>query len=239
MPAEKIKHKQIKKLIMKTKFTLMIATVIAITAASLQKTHAQNTSPYWSLAGNNNATADSKLGTLSNVPLRFFANGTNWMRLETDGRVNINAQGLAPSLTQARLAINSSPQQDPFRVMINGNTRFLVNEKGGVSIGTTTEGPAQGLFVNGSTGIGIAEPKTNLHVFRGSSGTITPNANSPLIVENSTNNYISLLAPSSSEKGIIFGDNIRPVNGAILYNSSDNMLFQITEGYKNDTYCFR
>jgi hypothetical protein len=110
--------------------------------------------------------------------------------------------------------------------MINGNTRFLVNEKGGVSIGSTTEGPAQGLFVNGNAGIGTAEPKTNLHVFRGSSGTLTPNANSPLIVENSTNSYISVLAPSTSEKGIIFGDNVRPVNGAILYNSSDNMLFQ-------------
>jgi hypothetical protein len=35
-----------------------------------------------------------------------------------------------------------------------------------------------------------------------------------------------VLAPSSSQRGIIFGDNVRPVNGAILYNSSDNMLFQ-------------
>jgi len=158
---QKNKAETIKKIIMKTKFTLVIAMLISITILGPQKSNGQQA---WILTGNNNASNNSRLGTLNNFPLRLVANGNDWMRLETDGRVNLNAQGLAPSLTKARLAINSSANQDPFRVMINGNTRFLVNEKGGVSIGTTTEGPAQGLFVNGSVGIGQAEPAVKLHV---------------------------------------------------------------------------
>jgi hypothetical protein len=90
----------------------------------------------------------------------------------------------------------------------------------------TQGNPRMWIGQGGNVGIGTTEPKANLHIFRGSSGTVTPNANSPLIIENSTNNYISLLAPSTSEKGIIFGDNVNPVNGAILYNSSSSMLFQ-------------
>jgi hypothetical protein len=163
-------HKQIKKLIMKTKFTLIIATVIAITIFSPQKSNGQQP---WILTGNNNANNNSRLGTLNNFPLRLVANGNDWMRLETDGRVNLNANGLAPSLTQARLAINSSVNQDPFRVMINGNTRFLVNEKGGASIGTTTEGPAQGLYVFGNVGIGQSTPAAKLHITGGSDAGLT------------------------------------------------------------------
>lgn len=45
--------------------------------------NAQNTSPYWSLAGNSNAAAGSKLGTTTTIPLRLFTN--NKVRLYIDG----------------------------------------------------------------------------------------------------------------------------------------------------------
>jgi len=79
---------------------------------------------------------------------------------------------------------------------------------------------------NGGVGIGTSSPEGNLHIFRGSAGTVTANANSPLVIENSANNYISLLTPSASEKGILFGDNLTPVDGGVLYNSSNTMLFR-------------
>src|ERR1700733_5280630 len=40
---------------------------------------AQNTSPYWSLAGNSNATSSSKLGTSKNISLRFYTNNVQRM----------------------------------------------------------------------------------------------------------------------------------------------------------------
>jgi len=41
--------------------------------------NAQNTSPYWSLVGNNNATAASKLGTTNDISLRFYTNNVQRM----------------------------------------------------------------------------------------------------------------------------------------------------------------
>lgn len=41
--------------------------------------NAQNGSTYWSLAGNNNATASSRLGTTNNISLRFYTNDVQRM----------------------------------------------------------------------------------------------------------------------------------------------------------------
>src|SRR5947209_7494128 len=65
--------------------------------------NAQNTSPYWSLAGNNNATTSSKLGTTNTIPLNFFTNNLLRMRLDTAGRLGINT-----STPQALLDVNST-----------------------------------------------------------------------------------------------------------------------------------
>ncbi len=52
---------------------------------------AQNTSPYWSLAGNSNASATtSKLGTTNAIPLRLFTNNAVRMYIHpTSGNVGI------------------------------------------------------------------------------------------------------------------------------------------------------
>jgi hypothetical protein len=57
----------------------------------VQTTSAQNTSPYWSLAGNSNASATtSKLGTTNGIELRLFTNNLERMRiLASNGRVGI------------------------------------------------------------------------------------------------------------------------------------------------------
>lgn len=50
---------------------------------------AQNTSPFWSLTGNNNATGNSKLGTTNSIPIRFFTNNFERVRIDANGRVGI------------------------------------------------------------------------------------------------------------------------------------------------------
>src|SRR6266496_1463305 len=51
---------------------------------------AQNSSPYWSLAGNSNAGAGSKLGTTNLVPLKFFTSNKQRMIIDSLGRIGIN-----------------------------------------------------------------------------------------------------------------------------------------------------
>lgn len=67
------------------KIFLFTATLFALAAVN----NAQNTSPYWSLAGNSNATASSKLGTTNGNNLGLFTNNIERMRITTAGSVGI------------------------------------------------------------------------------------------------------------------------------------------------------
>src|ERR1041385_7284111 len=51
----------------------------------------QNTSPYWSLAGNSNAAAGSKLGTTTAIPLNLTTNNLTRLRIYSNGRVGIGS----------------------------------------------------------------------------------------------------------------------------------------------------
>src|SRR5450432_3619319 len=57
----------------------------------------------------------------------------------------------------------------------------------------------------GDVGIGTSSPEAKLHVSGGSAGSVTAQGNAQLVVENSTHNYINILAPTASETGILFG----------------------------------
>jgi hypothetical protein len=51
--------------------------------------NAQNSSPYWSLSGNSNATSTSKLGTTNGINLRLFTNNLERARITTSGLFGI------------------------------------------------------------------------------------------------------------------------------------------------------
>ncbi len=70
-----------------------------------------------------------------------------------------------------------------------------------------------------NVGIGITSPTNKLHVFNGSSG-VAAFYNSSLVVESSTDNYLSILAPDNAETSILFGKPASNLAGGIVYNSS-------------------
>jgi hypothetical protein len=80
----------------------------------------------------------------------------------------------------------------------------------------------RGIHVDASAnlGVGTTTPEGNLHVLRGSAGSVVAYGNSPLVVENSTECILSLLAPSGVARGILFGDPLNNVNAGIFYNSA-------------------
>ena len=121
--------------------------------------NAQNSSPYWSLSGNTNATSSSKLGTANAINLRLFTNNSERIRINTSGLVGINTT--SPT---ARLQVNSSSGQDPFRAQVNGTTKFILKTNGGATVGGGSTPPANGLYVVGDVGIGTATPSYKLHV---------------------------------------------------------------------------
>ena len=169
--------------------------------------------------GGNALTANGTLGTTTNFSLLFKTNNSERGRITNSG-----LWGIGTSAPNSKVHINSATGQVPFQVQVNGSTKLLVHSGGGVSIGSSTTPPSNGLFVAGNTGIGISTPKAALHVFKGSAGTITDFSSPALIVENSTNDYINLRAPNGSESGILFGNpSGGSADGGIIYNSVGNL----------------
>ncbi|MGI9015155.1 MAG: hypothetical protein ACR2GY_13040 [Phycisphaerales bacterium] len=74
----------------------------------------------------------------------------------------------------------------------------------------------------GNLGIGTASPEGPLHVFAGSAGNVAAQASSSAVFERSGQNFISILSPNASERGILFGDPESAVNGGVIYNNPSN-----------------
>jgi len=127
--------------------------------------------------------------------------------------------GIGVDPANSKLHVNSAAGENGLRVQINGSTKLLVNSNGGVSVGSLSTPPANGLFDSGNAGIGTTLPDNKLHVLKGSAGVVTGHTNAPLVVENSTHCYINLLAPDASETGILFGKPASNVSGGIIYSN--------------------
>ncbi len=164
--------------------------------------------------GGNALTANGTLGTTTNFSVLFKTNNIERGRITNSG-----LWGFGTTAPTSKVQINSATGQVPLRVQVNALTKFFVNSTGGVSIGSGSTPPANGLFVSGNTGIGTSAPENKLHVFKGSAGSVTGYANAPLIVENSTSCYINILAPDATETGILFGKPADAIGGGIVYST--------------------
>lgn len=93
--------------------------------------HAQNTTPYWSLAGNNNASLLNKIGTTNRVSLRFVTNNTERMKIHKSGNIGMGTPSPHPS---ALLDITST-------------TRGLLLPRMTAAQKTAITSPAEGLVI--------------------------------------------------------------------------------------------
>src|SRR6476659_5196179 len=96
--------------------------LFALVFLLLQQATAQNTSPYWSLAGNSNATTSSKLGTTNAIPLRFYTKNAERLRIDTFGNV-----GIGTTTIGSRLTVNSASGASPLKVQINASTKLYMS----------------------------------------------------------------------------------------------------------------
>jgi len=95
---------------------------------------------------------------------------------------------------------------------IDSNGAMYLNHNSGGNVYLGTSG--------GFVGIGTAAPDNKLHIEKGSAGAVTAHANSPLVVENGTSGYVSILTPEASERGVLFGEPGNNAAGGIVYNNS-------------------
>ena len=110
-----------------------VVTAFSIIMNLPQVASAQNTSPFWSLDGNSNASAlTTKFGTTNAVNLGIFTNNIERLRiLSSNGNVGIGT--LTPT---ERLRISGPAGVNAMRVQVNGITKFMINQNGGVAVDT-------------------------------------------------------------------------------------------------------
>jgi hypothetical protein len=112
----------------------------------------------WVTTGNALA-ANGTLGSTTNFSVLFKSNNNERGRLTNSG-----LWGFGTTAPNSKVHINSASGQVPFRVQVNASTKFLVHSGGGVTVGSSSAPPANGLFVSGNTGIGTATPVSKLDV---------------------------------------------------------------------------
>lgn len=147
------------------RITLLI--IFGALLCTLNELYAQS----WNIGGNPNADipmAGGRFGSNGNRLIIFETNNTERARMmNTSGFWGFNTT--APN---ARVHINSLAGEDAFRVQVNGLSKLFVDDGGGVSIGSASTPPANGLFVSGSAGIGTTAPAVKLHVAGGSDASL-------------------------------------------------------------------
>ncbi len=74
------------------------------------------------------------------------------------------------------------------------------------------------LRASGGVGIGTNAPQAPLHVQEGSTGSAA-HGSSVAVFERKDITYVSLLSPSNSERGFLFGDENLAFDGGIMYNN--------------------
>jgi hypothetical protein len=72
--------------------------------------------------------------------------------------------GFGSNNPSAKVHVNTVAGQDALRVQVNGSTKLFVQSGGGVSIGSSTTAPSNGLYVSGPVGIGVAPGSFRLKV---------------------------------------------------------------------------
>src|SRR5215471_16342980 len=144
---------------MKKNIHLLSFVLVFILIFSHQKTQAQK----WKTDGNV-LVGGEILGSTNNFPLTIVTNNNTRMTIESDPDGFV---GIGTTNPNANLHVNSAAGKDALRVQVNGLTKLFVDDGGGVSVGSSSIPPANGLHVSGNAGIGTTAPGVKLHVVGG------------------------------------------------------------------------
>ena len=170
----------------------------------------------------NNISLDADGGLI-----KFLDAGSEKMRLDSSGDLLLGNTVVNPASgfsNQKGLGYDTSAG-----VLEVASTTDTVLQLGrnqatdGDVIAIRKQGTVVGVIGTQNWGIGTASPDNTLDVVV-SDVNVTPNAESSAVFRRNGNNYLSILSNSSNVGGILFGNEADSIDGAIVYNHSDQAL---------------
>lgn len=172
-----------------------------------QNLNAQNTPPYWSLAGNSNATTSSIIGTTNGVPLRLFTNGSERIRINTTGKVGLgmNNPGFPLNFSSSfgdkiSLSGNSGAhygfgvQSNLLQIHTNGLAADIAFGYGSSSALTEL----MRIKGNGNIGIGTNNPSAPFEISKSSAASYSPH----IFINEPTSNVCALKFENQTGSGL-------------------------------------
>ena len=149
----------------------------------------------WNLAGNNDATASSKLGTINSQPVRIFVKNSEKMRVDSQGTVSIGS--ITPSAS-AILDIASTNRGMLVPRMTLNQRNNIPTPATGLLIYQTNSSPGFFMF-NGTTWTAVTPSRANTTLSNLTAPTainqsLLPDTTNTLDVGSSTNQWNNLFA---------------------------------------------
>jgi hypothetical protein len=203
-------------MIMKQSFTSFFSVTMFL-VCSVYYSNAQNTAPYWSLAGNSTASNTlSKLGTTNAINLRLFTNNVE--------RVHIN-------YSNGYVGIGTTAPAYKLHVVNTANAIYGTTT-GTTSIGVWGNSPYKGVYGSSTSGYGVFGQSTNGYGVYGNGGkygVYGTSTNGYGVAGVSTNNY-ALYGNSTRSFGF-YGHSVTSYGGFALSDSSDGLDAYSSNGF--------
>ena len=166
-----------------------------------------------------------------NSSIMFAVDGTDKLKINNNGDISFyedtgtTAKLFWDAAAESLGIGTSSPSTARLQVKGSGttvstNAMFAENSSGAGLFAIRDNGDA---FILGNTGIGTSSPSNTLHVQTSSSGA-TPFSTSPLVIERSDVNLISMLSANDTDQGILFGDVADNDIGGLFYLHASNAM---------------
>lgn len=157
--------------------------------------------PFWNLNGNSNATANSKFGTTNNIPLRFFTNNQERIRITPTGFVGIGTNSPAYKLhVNGNAFFSNGAAIGDGGISIVNNTGDGITSYGNVG-GARSRGNTYGMWAEGNI-YGVYTSSTAYGVFSTGNHAIYGTGNLSGAWGHTEGGYYGVLGTSNTYNGV-------------------------------------
>ena len=171
-----------------------------------------------------------------NHPLRLNTNQTDRVTITNGGDVQLQERLTFSGTNNSIIASSITPHSNGFIYITGGSSGIVIGDDTPSSKIQVMNDAEIRFEVNGSEkmrldstglGIGTANPDTNIHIHKGSAGSVDSHSNAVLTLENNGSVALQFLSPNSDNNIIFFGDVNDNDNGYIAYQhgSTPNLGF--------------